>query len=541
MTVSDPSRDPPGATTDVGVLDRSVAILDAVEHGARTHAAIVRATGLSRTTAHRLLTSLDAHGLLDLRRRRGYRLGPRLLSLAALSMREPPLRDVAHPALDRPGGIDGRECAALRRVDRRPRLRRCRRVVQRAADDSCRSANELPLWAGSAGKVFLAAMPPDQAERHSEHAGAHAATPTEERLRPPDRHRPPPGWAASAGERQAGVGSVSAPVRGPHGASSRPCRSRDRRRVSARPAPSATRPPSWTRRAISNGRSATRRRPRARRRPGRGRSRRARSSVVVVERRSRARAATPSSCSIVRGPMIGAVTAGLVQQPGQRDVGRLLAELGAELLLLLELRRGASRSRACDVARGAPAVGLRSSSAPPSSPPPSGLHGITPDAVRAGTPGAPRARPCARRGCRGSARTTSPRKCRRARGLVRLRDVPAGEVAAADVEHLALLRRAAPSPARSRPTARRGRRGASGRGRCGRSAAAAGWPRTRGGCASADSRPSFGQSPIGAVDLGGEHDLLAPAAALREPAADDLLGRALALLPAVARWRCRRS
>ncbi len=36
-----------------------------------------------------------------------------------------------------------------------------------------------------------------------------------------------------------------------------------------------------------------------------------------------------------------------------------------------------------------------------------------------------------------------------------------------------------------------------------------------------------------AVHLGGEHDLLAPAAPLREPAADDLLGHALALLPPV--------
>src|SRR5262249_19015767 len=36
-----------------------------------------------------------------------------------------------------------------------------------------------------------------------------------------------------------------------------------------------------------------------------------------------------------------------------------------------------------------------------------------------------------------------------------------------------------------------------------------------------------------AVNLGGEHDLVAPAAALREPAADDLLGPALSFLPAV--------
>ena len=67
-------------------------------------------------------------------------------------------------------------------------------------------------------------------------------------------------------------------------------------------------------------------------------------------------------------------------------------------------------------------------------------------------------------------------------GLVGADDVPAGEVAAADVGDLALLRSACPSPATPPPTARCGRRGASGRGRCGRSASAAGCRRTPSGC-----------------------------------------------------------
>ena len=67
---------PPGAFQGVLSQDRAVAILDAVEHGARTHAAVVRATGLSRTTTHRLLKSLVAHGLLEYIGGRGYRLAP---------------------------------------------------------------------------------------------------------------------------------------------------------------------------------------------------------------------------------------------------------------------------------------------------------------------------------------------------------------------------------------------------------------------------------------------------------------------------------
>ena len=67
--------------------------------------------------------------------------------------------------------------------------------------------------------------------------------------------------------------------------------------------------------------------------------------------------------------------------------------------------------------------------------------------------------------------------------LVGLGDVPAGEVAAADVDDLALLYEQSPSPARSRPTARPCRRDASDRGRCGRSANVEGSRRMPHGCA----------------------------------------------------------
>ncbi len=199
------------------MIDRAVAILDAVEHGARSHAAVVRATGLSRTTAHRLLKSLDAHGLLEYAGGRGYRLGPRLLKLAAMAMQEPSLRDAAHPALERLAvatgesaqlyvtSIDGRVCVDA--VESSSELRTFVPIGE-----------ELPLWAGSAGKVFLASMLPEQAEAHIRRGHAlTTATPTADRLRRQLAAVRRQGWAASAGERQAGVGSVSAPVYGSRG------------------------------------------------------------------------------------------------------------------------------------------------------------------------------------------------------------------------------------------------------------------------------------------------------------------------------------
>ncbi|MEO8424507.1 MAG: IclR family transcriptional regulator [Actinomycetota bacterium] len=217
MTVPDPSRTRQVAETDVGVLDRSVAILDAVEHGARTHAAIVRATGLPRTTAHRLLKSLEAHGLLEYVGGRGYRLGPRLWKLAARAMQEPSLRDAAHPALERLAAATG-ESAQLyvTSIDGRT----CVDAVESSSElrTFVPIGEELPLWAGSAGKVFLASMLPEQAEAHIGRARQlTSATPNADRLRRQLATVRRQGWASSAGERQAGVGSVSAPVRGSRG------------------------------------------------------------------------------------------------------------------------------------------------------------------------------------------------------------------------------------------------------------------------------------------------------------------------------------
>ncbi|MGH9177777.1 MAG: helix-turn-helix domain-containing protein, partial [Acidimicrobiales bacterium] len=48
----------------VGVLDKAVAILDALEQGPLALGDLVAATGLSRATAHRLATALAGHDLV---------------------------------------------------------------------------------------------------------------------------------------------------------------------------------------------------------------------------------------------------------------------------------------------------------------------------------------------------------------------------------------------------------------------------------------------------------------------------------------------
>ena len=203
------------AETGVGVLDRCVAILDAIEQGARTHADVVAATGLSRTTAHRLLKALGSHGLVTYQGGSGYRFGSRLLQIAAASLQEVQLRAVAHPALERLARTTG-ESAQLY-VASTEGERMCIDAVESSSElrTIVTIGSVLPITHGSAGKIFMAWMPHHEQDMWIERVTPRTeATPTGDRLRRQLTAARRQGWASSAGERQPGVGSVSAPVLG---------------------------------------------------------------------------------------------------------------------------------------------------------------------------------------------------------------------------------------------------------------------------------------------------------------------------------------
>ncbi len=188
--------------TRVGVLDRCVAILRAVETGHRSFAAIAATTGLTRPTAHRLLRSLEQHGLVLQADGVGYVLGPELLDLAAAARADLPLRELARPSLERLAAATG-ESAQLFVRDGDRRI--CVDTVD--SDQELRTIVDvgaaLPLTKGSAGKVLLAWSAEDGSAKP---LAAHLAA---------VRRR---GWAESHGERETGVASISAPVLGPDGA-----------------------------------------------------------------------------------------------------------------------------------------------------------------------------------------------------------------------------------------------------------------------------------------------------------------------------------
>lgn len=171
-----------GSLPSVGVIDKSAVLLDALEAGPRTLAELVDATGLPRATAHRLATALESHGWVRRDDEGRFALGTRLIALGRAAAASLPLTEAAADAL----------AALVRETGESAQL-----FVREGDERVCIAALEsphglrtivplgarLPLDAGSAGHVLA-----------GQSLSAH-------------------GWTASVGEREAGVASVSAPVR----------------------------------------------------------------------------------------------------------------------------------------------------------------------------------------------------------------------------------------------------------------------------------------------------------------------------------------
>lgn len=162
------------SVSGIGVLDKAVVVLDALEAGALSLPELVDATGLPRATAHRLASALEVHGFVARAGDGRFQLGARLS--------QPALPTIARPALEQLREATGESVQLY-----------VRRGAQRLCVEALESPHGLrtivpvgallPLDAGSAGRVLR------------ENASALKR-----------------GWAESVEERQKGVASVSAPV-----------------------------------------------------------------------------------------------------------------------------------------------------------------------------------------------------------------------------------------------------------------------------------------------------------------------------------------
>ena len=196
-SITEPGR--PTKTTAVQTLDRAVVLLEIVaDQGPISFPALVDATGLTRPTVHRLVRALEDHGLLGRDPRGAVRLGGRLVGWGARAARSLGLTEVAGPVLDALLAQTGESTQLyVREGDRRVCIASAERTS--GLRDTVPLGASLPLTAGSGGAVLLAWAA--DADRFPSVSAARLAVVREQ------------GWAASVGEREPGVASVSAPVR----------------------------------------------------------------------------------------------------------------------------------------------------------------------------------------------------------------------------------------------------------------------------------------------------------------------------------------
>ena len=168
----------------VGVLDKAMVVLAALEEGPCPLSVLVERTGFPRATAHRLATALEAHGLVGRDGDGRFVLGSRLVTLgrAAGSGRRRSLAETAAPVL-----------AALR-----DRTGESAQLYVRSGDTRvCVAALESPHGLRTIVEIG-AVLPMDRGSAAKVLAGSEAV-----------RRR---GWAESVEERERGVASVSAAV-----------------------------------------------------------------------------------------------------------------------------------------------------------------------------------------------------------------------------------------------------------------------------------------------------------------------------------------
>lgn len=186
----------------VGVVDKAVGLLRAVSHSPASLADLVDRTGMARPTAYRLAVALEAHGLLCRDDAGRFAPGPALAELATATVAVDPLDEAAQAVLNRLRDVTGESSQLYRRSGG---VRRCVASAEPASGlrDTVPVGAELPMTAGSAAQVLLAWESPHTAASLLRRATFAPSTLGTVRRR---------GWAASVGEREPGVASVSAPV-----------------------------------------------------------------------------------------------------------------------------------------------------------------------------------------------------------------------------------------------------------------------------------------------------------------------------------------
>ncbi|GAA1163716.1 DNA-binding IclR family transcriptional regulator [Kitasatospora gansuensis] len=213
-------------------VDRALTILASLGDGPASLEQAAARIGVHKSTALRLLRTLQEHGLVDRQPDQRYRLGGRLFSLAQQALAGIDVRQVAAPFLaslnDRYGHtvqlavLDAGEVLYLDKVQSRYPDR-----PGTWSDPAARIGQRVPAVATAVGKVLLADLPEDQLTAFLDVQEFPARTSTS--IRTAEEFRVEltavqrQGWAVDQAEYQETVNCIAAPVVGPEGTTIAAC------------------------------------------------------------------------------------------------------------------------------------------------------------------------------------------------------------------------------------------------------------------------------------------------------------------------------
>lgn len=197
---------PPGTQT----LARGLDVVRAVAQGASDLRSVAEATGLGRSTAHRLVQLLERYGYLRVVAGRDYALGPALIEFGFQALHENPLPVVARPVLEELAEkvqdtvhlaiVDGGEVLYLDKIE-----------GTRGAEMRSRIGHRMPLTRTGIGKALILDRGSDWIRLYTaEHPeNPEGAEEFARRMHEYARH----GAAMDLEENEPGIRCVAAPIR----------------------------------------------------------------------------------------------------------------------------------------------------------------------------------------------------------------------------------------------------------------------------------------------------------------------------------------
>lgn len=203
----------------IPVIDRMMEMLFALERrpNGATIRELVEFLRLPRSTAYRILNTLQHHDIVRRTSEGAYRLGPRLIGLAARSIGEASdydLAALAAPHLERLAAATGESCK-VSILDGEELLVVAVASGARGYALMVAPGQRLPLHAGAAGKTLLAYLPKEELKRRLSGALARYTprTLTDTRRLSGELARiRRQGWARDSGEHSPGVHAFAAPI-----------------------------------------------------------------------------------------------------------------------------------------------------------------------------------------------------------------------------------------------------------------------------------------------------------------------------------------